>query len=294
MTFSDIPATDGRRIMLTSGRTEYPGMPFNRYMNLPSVMTLKTIAGVPKLHTNPVAEVSLLRTSTMTWGSQTLNTGVNLMSGLSGEGVEFEIVFKPQSRSLVTFKLDKYWVVYNAGQNKIGAGEDGGNGQHRSLTPVNGQVHIRAFYDRGSWELYANGGEFYMPIPITPKAGNFPLSLTTANASIEIISMSLHHLGSANGRIGNFPEEVTNEESNFYSFYPNPVSAGYFMIDRNAFEEKELTIMLFDTAGKEVFKKMLPDGENRVDLSGDLPNGIYHVAIKGNKTIRNGRLLISK
>jgi fructan beta-fructosidase len=492
LTFNNTP--DGRRIMMSNGRTEYPGMPFNRYMNLPSVLSLKTIDGVPKLHINPVAEVSNLRISTQTWDSQTLNTGVNLINGLSGEGVEMEIVFIPQSRSLVEFRLGEFWVAYNARQNKIGVGSDTDGGQWRSLSPVNGQVHIRAFYDRGSWEVFANGGELYYPRVLTPKAGTWPLTLNTSNASIEIVSLSLHKMGSmwsdggsdtnnaptpsfaystsnliadfdgsgssdsdgsisswvwdfgdgttGNGefvshaysvsgnytvtltvtddkgatgsdshvvsvsdgsggsstmhvssivegevnqgqgnknasatviilddlgnpvgsatvtgtfsgdfnesqsgntgsdgsvklitnsakkgslnfdfcvddithssftydaaqnvitctgasgaKIGNLKErkEVKISTPCIYRFYPNPVSAGYFMIDRNAFDRKRLMIQLFDLTGKEVFKKILPEGENRINLSRDFSNGIYQLVIKGNDTTYNERLMV--
>jgi len=291
LTFNNTP--DGRRIMMSNGRTEYPGMPFNRYMNLPNVLTLKTNpAGVPEIYVNPVAEVSKLRTSTQTWSSQTLNTGVNLMNGLSGEGVEMEIVFTPQSRSLVTFRVGEFWVQYNKGQNKIGVGSDTDGGQWRSLSPVNGQVHIRVFYDRGSLEVFANNGEFYYPRVVTPKAGNWPLTLTTGNASIDIVSLSLHHLGPiwGNGaRIATTPEKATSE---LHPIYPNPASGGYFMIDRNAIDGNDLKVTVFNLSGQKVFDKTLPNGENRVELSNDLPHGIYHVTIKGNGTTRSGRLLI--
>lgn len=303
LTFNNTP--DGRRIMMSNGRTEYPGMPFNRYMNLPNVLTLKTIAGVPKLHINPVAEVSNLRTSTQTWSSQTLNTGVNLMNGLSGEGVEMEIVFTPQSRSLVEFRVGEFWVAYNKGQNKIGIGSDTDGGQWRSLSPMaDGKIHLRVFYDRGSWEVFANGGEFYYPRVLTPKKGIWALSLSTKNASINIVSLSLHKMGSMWSSEASTMSKVDSPSKimkgsvnadggkEISPLYPNPVTGGYFMIDRNTFEEKNLMIMLFNLSGQEVLKKILYDGETRVDLSSDLPNGMYHVKIKGNNSIRNERLLI--
>lgn len=195
LTFNGDPK--GRRIMLSNGRTDYPGMPFNRYMNLPSELTLKTDAGVPKLYINPVAELSALRTSTQTWGPQTLNPGVNLMSGITGEAVELEIVFNSAStRSLVEFSVGEFVLSYNFGQGgKVGAG-----GQWRSLTPeADGNVHIRAYYDRGVWELFCNDGQFYYPAVLTPKAGTWPISLVTKNDSINIVSAKLHQLGSFQG-----------------------------------------------------------------------------------------------
>lgn len=290
MTFSDIPATDGRRIMVSNGRTEYPGMPFNRYMNLPNVLTLKTINGVPKLHINPVAEVSKLRTDTTAWSSQTLNAGVNLMKGLSGEGVEMEIVFKPQSNSLVTFSVGGYYIKYYTSLKIIAAGE-AGNVQNRSLSPVDGKVHIRAFYDRGSWELFANEGEFYMPIVITPKAGNWPLSLTTENASIEIVSLNLHHLGSIwdNGGIDTLTtsaKAMEDFELKQSSFYPNPCNNNLHFNNYHS----AISLELFDLNGKLRLKHPLENGQNEINVS-SVKQGIYLAKVISNNSVSTFKII---
>ncbi len=285
LTFNNTP--DGRRIMISNGRTEYPGMPFNRYMNLPNVLTLKTIAGVPKLHINPVAEVANLRTSTNTWSSQTLNTGVNLMNGLSGEGVEMEIVFKPQSRSLVEFRLGEFWVAYNKSQNKIGVGSDTDGGQWRSLSPVNGEVHIRAFYDRGSWEVFANGGEFYYPRVLTPKAGNWPLTLKTSNASIDIVSLSLHRLGSmwtGNAGARSATEATTLSEEDpvgDVQVFPNPFD-DKFAVKVHLSKDSEVHCSLMDSRGSMV----------AILHAGRLPAGTHD--LKYEKEINESGLYIVK
>ena len=290
LTFNNTP--DGRRIMLSNGRTEYTGMPFNRYMNLPNVLTLKTISGVPKLRINPVAEVSKLRTSTKTWSSQRLNTGVNLMDGLSGEGVEMEIVFAPQFQSLVEFRVGEFWVAYNRAQSKIGGGSDTDGGQWRSLSPMaDGRVHIRAFYDRGSWELFANEGEFYMPIVITPKSGSWPLSLTTANASIEIDSLSLHHLGSIwgnepGGTVTAVPNALENFELKPFPFYPNPCTNNLYFSDNNLANSLEL----FDLSGRLILNHKLEDGENEINVS-SVKQGIYLARVISNKSVRSFKIV---
>ncbi len=279
LTFNNTP--DGRRIMMSNGRTEYPGTPFNRYMNLPNVLTLKTIAGVPKLHINPVAEVSKLRTSTTTWSSQTLNPGVNLMSGLSGEGIELEIVFKAQStRAQMDFSVGEFVLSYNFAQGgKIGAG-----GQWRSLQPMaDGNVRIRAFYDRGIWEVFANDGEFYYPAVLTPKTGTWPLSLVTRNASIDIVSLSLHKLGSIGidgiagiGTVTNelikLPEEEVN---NKFSAYPNPSSEAFIIRAPESF-----TYHIFDQLGN---MKESGAGENGMSVGSQLAPGLYVLRISAGR-----------
>src|SRR6202041_2438927 len=63
-TFNNIPASDGRRIMMGWANTgSYPNMPFNGGMTFPIQLTLATTAGTPTMYANPVNELSLLRTA---------------------------------------------------------------------------------------------------------------------------------------------------------------------------------------------------------------------------------------
>ena len=49
-TFNDIPAEDGRRILIAWGQVELPGMPFNQMMGAPVALTLRTTADALRLH----------------------------------------------------------------------------------------------------------------------------------------------------------------------------------------------------------------------------------------------------
>jgi hypothetical protein len=220
------------------------------------------------------------------------------MSGLSGEGIELEIVFKAQStRAQMDFSVGEFVLSYNFGQGgKIGAG-----GQWRSLQPMaDGNVHIRAFYDRGIWEVFANGGEFYYPAVLTPKAGTWPLSLVTRNASIDIVSLSLHKLGTigidgfaGNGTVTNesIKLAVTNEPANLaddevsnkFGAYPNPSSEAFIIRAPESF-----TYHIFDQLGN---TKESGAGENGMSVGSQLAPGPYILRISAGRHIKTLKVI---
>lgn len=60
-TFSNIPASDGRRIQIGWGRVWHPGMPFNGQMTLPTELTLRTTGNGVRLFSNPIGEIDRLQ-----------------------------------------------------------------------------------------------------------------------------------------------------------------------------------------------------------------------------------------
>ena len=92
-TFNNMPASDGRRILIANATGNYPGMPFNGGMDFPVELTLNTWNGQPRLFINPVKEVALLRYSTNSWPAQPMVNGVNVMSGAMGEAYELDAQF---------------------------------------------------------------------------------------------------------------------------------------------------------------------------------------------------------
>ena len=67
-TYSDIPASDGRRIQIAWMRGgKYPGMPFNQQMSFPSSLTLETTPDGPRLFRRPVKELALLHKERHAW-----------------------------------------------------------------------------------------------------------------------------------------------------------------------------------------------------------------------------------
>jgi len=81
--YSDIPASDGRCILIPWGRLPnsdiFRGMPFNQMMGLPVALTLHFTNDEASLVVNPVQELRSLRQTTYTIKSQTLSPESNVL-----------------------------------------------------------------------------------------------------------------------------------------------------------------------------------------------------------------------
>ncbi|MGC9944328.1 MAG: glycoside hydrolase family 32 protein, partial [Verrucomicrobiota bacterium] len=157
--FNNIPAADGRRILIANNTAEYPNMPFNCGMDFPVQLTLLTTGSTPLIYVNPVNELALLRTSTNAWLTQTLTNGVDALSGTTGEACELDARIAMGTATKVTFTLRGTQVTYNAQSQQIVC-----EGITNSLSPVNGVITLQMLVDRGTLEIYANNGLVYMPM----------------------------------------------------------------------------------------------------------------------------------
>lgn len=68
-TYSNIPASDGRRIQIGWGRISHDGMPFNGMMLLPNELTLRTTSKGVRLFSVPVRETEQLFQPVGNWTS---------------------------------------------------------------------------------------------------------------------------------------------------------------------------------------------------------------------------------
>jgi len=191
-TFSNIPASDGRRILMANSQGDYPGMPFNRAMTFPVELTLRTSMNGPRLYANPVREVSLLRTGTRTWGARTLSPGLDPMAGTTGEAFELQTSFQPGKCRQVTFSLRGTAVTYDNIHHQVQC-----CGLNRALDPQNGTIRFHILVDRGTLELYANDGLLYMPMTVTPSVGAEPVGISVVGDGAHLSSLTMSTLGSA-------------------------------------------------------------------------------------------------
>ena len=191
-TFNDMPAADGRRILIVHGTAQFPGMPFNNNINFPVDLTLRTTSLGSRIHVNPVRELALLRQDTNTWAPQALVPGNNLMAGTTGEAFELDASFQPGASSQVRFSLRGTLVTYNTAAQTLVC-----LGQTQSLAPSNGVVRLQMLVDRGILEIFGNDGRLYMPMKVTPVAGNLPVSLEVSGSGAQLLSLRKHNLGSA-------------------------------------------------------------------------------------------------
>jgi fructan beta-fructosidase len=191
-TFNNLPAADGRHILIANATGNYPNMPFNAGMDFPVQLTLQTTASTPGIYVNPVDEVALLRTSTNSWPAETLPSGVNVLSNTTGEAFELDVKFQPDATSQIVFELGGTPVTYSGPSQQISC-----EGVTNVLSPIDGAVQLHFLVDRGFLEIYGNAGLLYMPMSINPVAGPQPLSLVASGNGAVLDSMNLYNLGSA-------------------------------------------------------------------------------------------------
>ena len=190
-TFYNLPASDGRKILIANTPNEYPGMPFDCTLTFPVQLTLQTTGSTPLIYANPVNEIASLRTSTNTWPAQALSDGVNVLAGTTGEACELQAELLPGSASSVTFTLGGTVVTYNCPSQQLSC-----EGITNALSPINGAITLRILMDRGILEIFANNGLVYMSMGTTPVAGPQALSLVADGTGARLASLNLYNLGS--------------------------------------------------------------------------------------------------
>ncbi len=191
-TFNNLPASDGRRILIANGTQNYPNMPFQCAMDFPVELTLNTFGGAPTMYVNPVRELAWLRTSTNTWSAQAMGNGVNVMSGTTGEAFDLDATFQPGTATTITFNLRGTTVTYDRAAQTVSCA-----GTTQSLAPSGGQVRLQMLVDRGIIEIFGNSGLLYMPMSVTPTAGAQADSLVASGSGATLNSLVMHNLGSA-------------------------------------------------------------------------------------------------
>ena len=192
-TFSDIPAKDGRRILIGWFQTETKGMPFNQSMTVPLELKLLTTANGPRLAFTPVRELEVLRAKPHRFDGTTLAPGdANPLAGVQGELLEVRAEFVPGDASEVTFTVRGATISYHAKNQELTV-----NG-HRAPAPLRqGKQRLTIFCDRTGLEVIASDGLCYVPMPFQPKADDLSLAAGTTGGPVRFAVLQAHELRSA-------------------------------------------------------------------------------------------------
>lgn len=190
-TFSDIPASDGRRIQISwmSGGS-YPGMPFNQQMTVPRVLSLRTTPEGIRLFFEPVRELEQLRGKEHTWRDLALQPGDNPLAGISAELLDIEAEIEPGLARAVRFDFRGALVEYRPAENRLVA-----LGQIAPLEPQDGRIALRILVDRTSVEVFAGGGRVQMASCFLPDSQR-SLRLEAVGGSATIRSLRVWPLRS--------------------------------------------------------------------------------------------------
>jgi sucrose-6-phosphate hydrolase SacC (GH32 family) len=185
--FSDIPASDGRRIQVAwMNGGNYPGMPFNQQMNFPCEMTLRSLPEGLRICRNPVREIESLRTKTHTTDALQVNA----------ELLDIEIEFEPRQApgQSAEFGIDLRGerLLYSAKNRTLSF-----LGKSAPVDLIDGRVRLRILVDRTSVEVFANDGRVPMSFCWLPKPEPRRLGLFVGGGVTKIVSLRVHELKSA-------------------------------------------------------------------------------------------------
>ena len=206
-TYSDIPASDGRRIQITWMRGgEYPGMPFNQQQNFPCECTLRTFPDGVRMCRTPVREIEGLRAGEHKWRDVTVSPNENLLSGVSTSGNKFgrDLQSRPQDElfdidAVIELKDAAEFGLSLRGQDvhyTVSTGILTCLGREAEVALDKNRLTLRILIDRNSVEVYAAGGRAVFSSCFVPN-GAKGLELYSKGGRIRVVSMNVWPLKSA-------------------------------------------------------------------------------------------------
>jgi fructan beta-fructosidase len=193
-TYSDIPAADGRRILVPWGRKTdlFRGMPFNQMMGLPVELTLhRTEAGL-RLVANPVRELATLRGRRHLIKPQPLKPGKNPLAAVKGELLEVLAELTPDAAAEISFNLRGTVVTYDSKKQTLSCQD-----KTAALPQEHGKIRLRMLVDRTSVDIFGNDGRLYLPMGMVMASANKSLGVSAKEGEAQINSMEVFELKSA-------------------------------------------------------------------------------------------------
>ena len=185
-TYSDIPESDGRRIIIGwMNGGKYPGMPFNQQMAFPCELRLHSTPEGIRMFKWPVKETETLRvreaiTKHLRRGDSSFSIetpGVDLLD----VNAEFDVADNGE----LAFNVRGNKFTWTATNNQL-------KGLERSmpLAPVNGRLKLRLLIDRTSIEVFGNDGAVVMSSCFLPKGSiqTTPFSISGQFAKVAAFS----------------------------------------------------------------------------------------------------------
>lgn len=194
--WSDIPASDGRRINISWMRdAAYPDMPFNGQMSIPATLSLKTTPEGVRLVQYPVKELEVLRAKTESFKDRTLASGQSLLSGVQSELFDVEAEFEiPAAGAASEFgiKVRGTTVAYKTSAKSLSALD-----RTAPLTPVENRIRLRILADRSSLEVFGNEGTAALTSGFHPPAASRAVEAYAVGGAVKLVSMDVHQLRGA-------------------------------------------------------------------------------------------------
>lgn len=196
VTYNDIPASDGRRILMgwmrqkPSTERVWTGM-----QAVPRVLSLRSTPQGPRVCQSPIAEMTTLRKDHWHAGGKSVRQEPLPLSAWGATSSEMEIRAKlaPPPSGRVAFRL-------HCGESSTSVGFDAavgqlfvaGDGREALAIPVSGsgkEIDLRLFIDRAVVEVFANDGEAALSALLEPDSVCRSIDLTATGGQASLISL---------------------------------------------------------------------------------------------------------
>jgi len=198
-TFNNVPASDGRRILIPWGRSDdphavslYKGMPFNQMMGIPLELTLRMTsdAGL-QLFAFPVTELELLRTKTRNIKPQPIVPGENPLTYINGELFDLTAEIRVGDAARIVFNLRGVCVSFDIKKQELSC-----KGSIGLLRTEGDRIRLRMLVDRTSIDIFGNDGRLYMPMGVAIDPSNRSLELSAEGSGAFINGLEVSELKS--------------------------------------------------------------------------------------------------
>lgn len=155
--YSDIPASDGRRIQIAWMRAygKFRGTPFNQQMSIPCELKLRRLSEGLRICLTPVKEVELVRE----FGYSHKPTVVtefdkNVLADVKSELLEVQAEIGVMDAKEFGFDLRGNELLYDVTEKKMTCCD-----LETQVKPVEGVIKLHILVDRASIEVFVNDGE---------------------------------------------------------------------------------------------------------------------------------------
>jgi sucrose-6-phosphate hydrolase SacC (GH32 family) len=189
-TFSDLPASDGRRIQVGWLQTPSPKMPFNQSMSVPLELKLLSTSEGPRLAWSPVKELETLRAASKKMGASDLKPEASVVTE-AGELLDVRLEFEPGQASEVQLDVRGVAIRYDVQKQELAV--------NNLIAPAplrHGKQTLIVLADRNSFEIFASDGLTYVPLPIIVKDENRSVALSAKDGAAKITAFDVHQLKS--------------------------------------------------------------------------------------------------
>lgn len=191
-TFSDIPASDGRRIQIgwMAGGV-YPGMPFNQQMSFPVELTLRDTQEGLRLFRWPVAEIASIGGDARKWRDITVTPGENPLAGIDSDLLDISAEIRCDPPTVFGFRIGDREIRYSAQDRMVSC-----LGRTARRTGDDPTIALRILADRTSIEIFVDGGRTVFSFCVTPVDPQSPLEFFVEGAPITVVALDVRALRS--------------------------------------------------------------------------------------------------